>query len=155
MLFEMYNDEKNLAYLLFLHPILKSVQHLNKLFKSKNIEKVKLLDELILLFETIGKRCVLPTFLGDLFTCTIEEFLHPKPYLGYQVESKIEELKATRLLSNDEEAHLRKRCQNFCLVLFKQLKQRMLENLEILRNLSLFSVQNILQPVKDVPNIVN
>ena len=36
-------------------------------------------------------------------------------------------------------------------VLFKQSKQRLLENLEILRNVSLFSVQNILQPVKNVP----
>ena len=151
MLFEMYNDEKNLAYLLFLHPILKSVQHVNKLFESKNIEKVKLLDELILLFETTGKRLVLRTFQGDLFNCTIEEFLYPKPYLGYQVESKIKELRAARLLSNDEEVHLRKRCQNFCLVLFKQSKQRLPENLEILRNVSLFSVQNVLQPVKDVP----
>ena len=138
----MYNDENNLAYLLFLHPILKSVQHVNKLFESKNIEKVKLLDELIQLFETIDKRLVLPTFQGDLFNCAIEEFLHPKPYLGYQVESKIEELRATRLLLNDEEVHLRKRCLNFCLVLFQQLKQRLPENLKILRNVSLFSVQN-------------
>ena len=94
---------------------------------------------------------MLPTFQGDLFNCAIEEFLHSKPYLGYQVKSKIEELRATRLLPNDEEVHLRKRCQKFCLVLFKQLKQRLPENIEILRNVSLFSVQNILQPVKDIP----
>ena len=74
----MYNDDKNLAYLLFLHPILKSVQHVNKLLES-NIEKVKLLDESILFFKAIGKRLVLQTFQGDLFNYTIEEFLHSKP----------------------------------------------------------------------------
>ena len=86
MLLEKHHNEKNLTYLLFLHLILKLVQHLNKLFESKNIEKIKLLDELILLFETIGKRLLVPTFQADLFNCAIEEFLHPKPNLGYQVE---------------------------------------------------------------------
>ena len=55
MLFEMYNNEKNLTYLLFLRPILKLVQHVKKLFESKNIEKVKLSDLLILLFEKVAK----------------------------------------------------------------------------------------------------
>ena len=43
MLFEMYNDEKNLIYLMVLNPILKLVQRVNELFELKNIEKVKLL----------------------------------------------------------------------------------------------------------------
>ena len=61
ILHEMYSDEKNLLYFFFLNPVLIEVQPANKLFEAKNVEKVKLLNELILLITSIGKKLVLPT----------------------------------------------------------------------------------------------
>lgn len=150
ILFEMYSDEIFLAFLSFLQPILTEVQKTNKLFESKSIDKVKLLDDLVMLFKSIGKKLVLPTCKADLFTCTIEDYLDSKPYLGYLFETKINDLRTKHLLSQSEENMLRNRCRNFLLSLFKQLKQRLPENLTILKNVSLFSVTNILQPVKDI-----
>ena len=47
---------------------------------------------------------------------------------------------------------MRYRCQSFLISLFKQLKQRLPENLILFKNVSLFSVSNILQPVKNLRN---
>ena len=59
--YKMYADEKHLAYLLFLLPILSDVQKVNKTFESKTIDHLKLLDQLVTLLKTIGKTLVLPT----------------------------------------------------------------------------------------------
>ena len=61
VLYKMYADEKHLAYFLFLLPILSDVQRVNKMFKFKTIDHLKLLDQLVTLFKTIGKTLVLPT----------------------------------------------------------------------------------------------
>ena len=53
--YAMYNDEKKLEFFLLSNPILKYVQYMNKLFELKNIDKMKLLHELVLLFETLVK----------------------------------------------------------------------------------------------------
>ena len=82
----MYCDEKNLAILLFLQPILTEVQRTNILFESKNVDKMKLLDDLLMLFKTIFTKLVLPTCKADPLTCKIEDYLDPKAYLGYQFE---------------------------------------------------------------------
>ena len=50
---------------------------------------MQLFHELVLLLETIGERLVLP----ELLICHVEEFFSPKPYLAYQFEIKIEDLR--------------------------------------------------------------
>jgi hypothetical protein len=64
--------------------------------------------------------------------------LDSKPYLGYQIESKIVDLKTKGLLAKNEENNLREPCQCFLLAKFKQLKQRLPKNVAVLRNVSLF-----------------
>ncbi len=76
-----------------------------------------------------------------------KKILNPKHYLGYRVENKVNELKNESQITNSEEVGIRKRCQQFLVCLFKQLKQILPESLEILKNLSIFSVTNILHPV--------
>ena len=46
------------------------------------------------------------TCMVNLFTCHTEEFMNPVPYLGYQCENKIEELRSKGLLSICEEQNL-------------------------------------------------
>ena len=60
LLYEMYFDEKNLLYFLFLNPVLIEVQQVNKLFAAKSVDKVKLSNELILLITSIGEKIILP-----------------------------------------------------------------------------------------------
>lgn len=153
VLYGMYSDEKNLAFLLFLSPILTEAQKVNKLFESQNIEKVKLLNDLIMLIKSIAKKLVLPTCNIDLLNSDIEEYLDPKPYLGYRFELKIQELKELKKLTNTDKTCIRETCCDFLLTLYKQLKQRLPDNIKVLQNVSCFSVNNMLQPVKDKPAI--
>ena len=50
---------------------------------------------------------------------------------------------------------MRKTCQRFLSALFKQLQQRLPNNIATLKNISLFSVNNVLQPIKDIPAFCN
>ena len=68
---------------------------------------MQLLHEIVLLFETTSKRLVLSTCKVNLLTCNVEEIFCLKPYLDYQLEIKIEELKSIGLLSNCKEQNLR------------------------------------------------
>ena len=61
ILTEMYKDEKNLAVLLFLHSILVEVQRVNKLFETKAVDKMKLLDDLTHLLKSIANKLINPS----------------------------------------------------------------------------------------------
>ena len=54
------------------------------------------------------------------------------------------------LCSSEEEHNLRQRCQDFLMALYKQLKQRLSDNFTKQSNVSLFSVNNVLQPIRDL-----
>ena len=84
----------------------------------------------------------------------MDDFLNPKPYLGYQFETKVAEMKCQGTLINTEENDIRIRCSNFLIALIK-LKQRLSENFKILKDMSYFSVNFMLQPVKDASAICN
>ena len=75
----------------------KIISCLNK----KNVDK--LLDDLTLIFS----KFLLPTCKADALNCTIEDYLNPRPYLGYLFESIISELKSETLFSQTEEHNLR------------------------------------------------
>ena len=120
----MYSDEKNLAFLLFLHPVLDEVQRINKIFESRTADKSKLFNKLTLLIKSIGNKLKLPSSAVDVLTCDIEEHLDPKPYLGYKIENKFEELKSKGLITiEEEEMNNRHHSQQFFLHLFKQMKK--------------------------------
>ena len=63
---------------------------------------MQLLHELVLLCETIDKTIEPQTLKVNLFTCHIDEFFNRNPYLGYQFESKKEDLRSNGLLSKCE-----------------------------------------------------
>ena len=69
----------------------------------------------------------MPSSRVDVLIYDINEHLDLKPYLGYKIENKFEELKSKGLITKEEEMHIRHRCQQFLLRLFKQIKQRLPE----------------------------
>ena len=95
---------------------------MNKLFEAKSVDKVKLLNELILLITSISKKIVLPTSNIDILTTKVDDFLNP---LGCQFKTKVAEMKSQGTLINTEENDIRIRCSNFLIALIKQLKQRL------------------------------
>ena len=83
--------------------------------------------------------------------CTIEDYLDHRPYLGYVFVSKINDLKSKRLLFQTKEDEMRQHCQHFLPFIHKQLRHRRLNNFTVMRNVYLFSINNVLQPVDDLP----
>ena len=71
----------------------------------------------------------------------------PKVYLGYETEKLLSDL--PKHVSENLEGNLRERCSNFLLTLIKELRQKLPDNVRVLRTMSLFSVGNTLRVVKD------
>ena len=76
----MYSDENNLAYLLFIQPILNEFQRKIKVFESNTADKVIPLDMLLMLYKSIKKKLITPTCKIDLLACDVESYLDPIPY---------------------------------------------------------------------------
>ncbi|KAF0752309.1 DUF4371 domain-containing protein [Aphis craccivora] len=116
VLYQIYNDDQNLAYLKFLKPILSEVQAVNKAFESNSANLCKLLSNLSNLVRSLQKKIINPNCKECSLTIDIEKHLHPKPYLGYSFEKRIEEIK----IKPEYETILRNRCAQF-LITFKTI----------------------------------
>ncbi|KAL3196490.1 hypothetical protein MRX96_045208 [Rhipicephalus microplus] len=77
----------------------------------------------------------------------VEDYLFPKPYLGYSFEKHVDEMKKTGLTA-DEEEKLGKRCTKFTFVLIEQIHQKQPDNIEILRKVSELVVEKVLYVLK-------
>ena len=93
---------------------------------------------------------VLSTYKADPLNCTVDRYRNPRSYLGCLFEQKISEFKTELPSSQTEERNLRQRCKNLPISPYKQIKQILPDNLTLLKNVSIFSVTNVLQPVKDL-----
>lgn len=145
LLHQNYNDDFNLAYLLFLKPILGEVQRVNKAFESNNADVTKLLDDMHFLLTSLVKKICVITPGFDVINSPLEQNLLPNPYLGYEFEKKITEINN----SNLDEIGLRQRCINFLKKLIGELRNRMPKNIKVLKTISIFAVDNALRQVKD------
>ncbi|CAI9733023.1 Hypothetical predicted protein [Octopus vulgaris] len=143
----MFCDSGNEHYLLFLHPISKHVQEMNKLFESNTVDKTKLLEDLSNLIKSVANMIVLPTCRIDPLDpdASIEKFLDLKPNLGFRFERKIAEMIIKKTVTATEKNNIHKIAQQFLLCFYKELKHCLLENINILRNIKCFLVENILQ----------
>lgn len=89
ILFEMYNDNNNLAYLTFLHPILLEIQLVNKSFESNNADPCKLLSDLTLLVRSVAKRFVNPYCKKDPLTTNMDSYVIPQMLFSNEFEDLI------------------------------------------------------------------
>lgn len=147
MLYEMYCDDFNYVYLLFLKSILTETARVNKNFEANSSDPSKLLEDLIFLIKTLVDRVVLPTqvYLIDPFTCNLEEYSSTRITLGYKAKRKL--LKSN--ITPDQEKNLRNRCSEFQVEPIRQLRQRLPDNIKVLETMSVLSVSQTLRVVKD------
>lgn len=150
MLYNMYKDEQNLAFFLFLRPILCDLQRINKLFDSNYIDQTKLANEVCTLIQFIAKFIVVPSFnFNPITRSDFANHLHPKPHLGYSFENKVSQLINSNKLSKDNEKVLRERCIKFNILLIKELQQRLPDNIEIFKKIEILSPSNTLKQHKE------
>lgn len=146
----MYCNEQNLAFFLFLRPVLGDVQRVNKLFESNNIDQTKLVIDLSTLVVSLSKLIVLPSFhFKPVTNGHFINHLHPMPVLGYSFENKMTELKNNGTLKANDEKVLRDRCTKFTTILIQQLQQRLPENFKVFEKINMLSPSNVLKQVKD------
>ena len=124
VLHNMYKDDRNLLYILFLHPVLVQLQQVIKLFESNTADKTKLLNDLCWLIKSIDQMIILPTCRVDPLQSDNSNYLDSRPNLGYRFEKKVEELKKEKILLPQDEMHIRNLAKQNFLCLYKRLKQR-------------------------------
>lgn len=149
-LHNLYLNPINEVYLLYIHSVLNNLQSLVKVFQSNNIDPSKLLNDLIMAIESLGRNVLNPNRQIDIFEVqNLEDFLIPYPYLGYRVENKLEEVKKSDRFSAEDEKKFREKCVLFTISLIKQLRQRLPDNYRILKKVNQLSVSNTLKQVKE------
>lgn len=145
MLYKMYCDVHNQLYFIFLKPILSEAQHINKLFQSNTADRTKLLNDLVLFIGGLARKVVTPDCMANLLEVNIKNYLHPRPYHGYEFEKKCRLLK----MRPDVENIIRGTIINFIINLVTELQKRLPYNLSILQNTSLLSPAKCLNMTKD------
>ncbi|XP_061728457.1 uncharacterized protein LOC133533482 [Cydia pomonella] len=148
LLHAMYSDDVNYAYISFIYPILTNVNRVNKLFESKDADHSKLYDELTNLIDTLVDKIILPTQKVDIFTQNIQDFIDNKCYLGYRFETHLQTMKDKGLPPNQEEI-IRNRCIQFIASLIQELKNRLPENLKLMKSIQKISVEHALSHNKE------
>lgn len=146
---EMYNNDEVLAYLLFLRPILRDVQRVNKQFQARYADPTKLLEDLELLLKgLIWKVCQEEDI--DLLETEIENRILPIPNinLGYQFEKQLLKMKENGY-GIDEETMVRQKCLDFILSLIGQIRQRFPTNYSVLKKINRICVAKALTPNKE------
>lgn len=149
MLYRMYRDDMNLAFTSFLCPILEELQRVNKAFQAKNADPCKLFKDLSTLLGFLVAKIIIPRPQVDPLTINVENYLDPKPYLGYGFETKIGEMREKRLIDEQTEREQRQRCINFIIKLIQQLRCRLPDNIDILQKVELLSCKNVLKVHKE------
>lgn len=146
ILYGMFCDRENYAFLVFLKHILGEVQRVNKKFEAEVQDPTKLLSDLLHLIDSMKSKVLIPgkTLKADEL---IESYLDPRPYLGYEFEKEMSECKFPH------EKEIRQRCVCFVVELIKQLQQRLPDNVQVLQSMSLLSAGECLQPIK--PGIID
>lgn len=144
----MYCDKTNLAMLLFLRPILNDINRVNKIFESRESNFCLLFDQIIFLVQSLAKKISNQHPNFDPLKSKLENFLLPSPYLGYNFEQKVLQLRSNGEISDQCEKDLRSRCINFLIALLYQIRQRLPDNIQILRNIAIFSPENSLNQRK-------
>lgn len=145
MLFNMYSDPINKLYMLFLRPLLQDIQRTMKVFQGENTDPTKLLSDLSNPVAPVSKKVLIPTARVDPLTSDICPYIDRRAYLGYEFERMC----STSKLPEEEERNLSERCIACVTSLCGELRNRLPENVKILKKMSLFAVDQCLRVVKD------
>lgn len=145
LLYQMYNDETNYAYICFLKPVLTEVNKVNKNFEANNADPTKLIEDLLNLLHSLVAKVTSPNSNFVLFRDNLDDHFDRNCYLGYLFEIQITRMKE---MGYQGESLVRDRCHSFLKKLIKDICNRIPDNVEVLKKISIFSVANTLKAQK-------
>ncbi|XP_068143897.1 uncharacterized protein [Drosophila tropicalis] len=141
---DLYNDDVNQLYLIFLKPILEDMQRINKTFQMNNPNPTKQLGDLMMSINSLKCKIIAPNVEMDILVDNFEKFIQRDLYLGYEFESHIKKSKQNLQTHNE----IRLNCTNFVVELISQLIQRLPDNFKTLKHIEFFSAENVLGACK-------
>lgn len=158
----LYNDDSNLLYLIFLKPVLEQINSVNLLFQSQTAEVTELFGELRILLLSIARKIIKPTYLymqNSTVLCmedleTIQRAVHDKnTWLSLDSVDLGESFQEKALncnISSKQLALVKTHCASFLLVLCRELVKRFPANLNLIEAVKYFSpklcVNLLIQP---------
>lgn len=139
-LYQMYRDDRNKLYLLFLRHSLKKVIEVNKLFQSESAEPFKLLEDVNELFYSVLQNIVVPQQLSrhgrkDLCEFKFENHIMSTQCINFGYDFHQESAKHDPRVITD----IKERCKLFLIKLAEEIRERIPKNICILEKLSIFS----------------
>ncbi|KAL1250587.1 hypothetical protein QQF64_018383 [Cirrhinus molitorella] len=148
LLYQMYSDNTNLIYLKFLQPIVSELNRLNKIFQ---LDKPKLLTELLTFYRSLLERIGLPKTCQswqDIMEFNLsDENLLPLDAVDFGVQFRIALLEAKEI-SDQAQKDLKCRCREYMLELSKEIRKRLPDNIKQLEALKFLSPIHALSPSK-------
>ncbi|CAG9792674.1 unnamed protein product [Diatraea saccharalis] len=128
LLYRIYRDDINLALISFLCPILEELQRVNArigiiglkgfTFQANNADPCKLFKDLTTLLRFLVAKIIIPRPQVNPLTINVENYLDPKPYLGYGFEKKIREMS----LINEQTVKLENRSRVLTATIVRKLR---------------------------------
>jgi hypothetical protein len=131
LLFQMYSDVENRLYLVFLQPILREVNRVNKLFELESTSPVKLLDELVGLYRDILRRIMRPvTFSSWLSTLNYDIYNESNhlPLAAVDFGVAFMMILADHSVDHDKTEVIKLRCRNYMFELLCEMQRRLPSN---------------------------
>lgn len=169
MLADLFNDESNCLYILFLQSTLFDVNVVNREFQAANAEIVVLYDDLFRLLVQIARKIIKPSFLRNFDFETIKRAIYAAGQnfgdsllniddvaYGDEFTSALQSMS----IQKEKVIEVKKRCRDFLKSLCEQLIERIPHNLKTIKKLSVFSPQTFFRlcqssdvlPVELLPN---
>lgn len=105
--------------MVFLRPILKDMQTLNKNFQTRNGNPTRLLSDVIVAINSLKCKVIPPNIDINILKDDLEDVAVPDLYLGFDFEKKIKEAQF-----QSEKTEIRKICMDFVIELIIQLRKR-------------------------------
>jgi hypothetical protein len=144
---EMFCDEKNFLYLLFLFPTLKELRRLSKLFQSNSVDNFRIYSELETAFKSLAHRILKPSIISsNTIECLAEinldtDFCLLEPDSVDLGSSFLKNLEKSKL-SPSEKMDLKIRGKAFLKDVFVGFQKRLCGTLTTMRKVSSFSFNN-------------
>ena len=145
-LYDMYKDEHNFLYLLLLHPILKELKRLSKLFQSNSADAFRVFADLESSFLSFGKRILKPVILRDNDINSLSQLnidtdfclLDPESVdLGSSFLNSL----AKSSLTSSEKSDMKIRGKNFLKEIFCGFQKRMSGSIKMMHKIEHFSLE--------------
>ena len=150
-LFDMFSNPLNKVYLTFLSSELDAICKLNKMFQAENADVTRLFDDLCDYYVSLVQRIVYPSSVksvapANYIKVEISENLIPASalHLGYSAQILLDSISS----SSPTIEKVKEICLSFLQELANQVRKRLPDSFEILKDLSLIAPKNATSQVK-------